>query len=348
MAGVNISINATDGCVNGCPTFDPSTVNCIMFSAFGGFLEVSSTMCLAYPEYREKLGHTFTKFFKGSMMVLNLVFMLIASFAYIFGSWFGPVSLSVPTVMVSKLLFNLIIMGLVLKMEKLNKDQIVGTFCIACAILTLPDVGPTDQPDLDVIELIKKPHSVLWTIALSIATVACCVGMVVLARRPEPAPMWVNLTIYVMAQVVSAVMSTSVSKMFPLVGGATLLVMLALAGIFALINVVSLILAATAVDQGLFVPATVMATIVVNLATGLIIWEDWRVIDKWRAYLMVHVIMRLGICARAPPRAPRLWAAAQPCPRAPCLATPRPRAHTLETQRPQTCSRPPTPSRSTR
>ena len=160
--------------------------------------------------------------------------------------------------------------------------------------------------------------------------------------------MWVNLTIYVMAQVVSAVMSTSVSKMFPLVGGATLLGMLALAGIFALINVVSLILAATAVDQGLFVPATVMATIVVNLATGLIIWEDWRVIDKWMAYLMVHVIMLLGICARAPPRAPRLWAAAQPCPRAPCLATPRPRAHTLETQRPQTCSRPPTPSRSTR
>ena len=44
-------------------------------------------------------------------------------------------------------------------------------------------------------------------------------------------------------------MSTSVSKMFPLVEGAVLLFFLALAGLFAIINVVSLILAATSVDQ---------------------------------------------------------------------------------------------------
>ena len=60
---------------------------------------------------------------------------------------------------------------------------------------------------------------------------------------------------------------------FPLVGGMVLICFLLLAGVFALINVISLILAATAVDQALFVPATVMATIIVNMITGLIIWE---------------------------------------------------------------------------
>eukprot|EP00966_Prymnesium_polylepis_P186279 4318039-Prymnesium_polylepis.1 len=57
------------------------------------------------------------------------------------------------------------------------------------------------------------------------------------------------MAVHAMAQVVSAVMSTSVSKMFPLVDGVVLLIFLGLAGLFALINVVSLILAATSVDQ---------------------------------------------------------------------------------------------------
>lgn len=88
-------------------------------------------------------------------MVVNLLLMGVASVAYIVGSWFGPVSLSVPTVMVSKLLFNLIIIGVILRMDTFSKNQRVGTYCIACAILTLPDVGPKDQPCQDVIRMIQ-------------------------------------------------------------------------------------------------------------------------------------------------------------------------------------------------
>ena len=102
---------------------------------------------------------------------------------------------------VSKLLFNLIIMGLVLKMDKFSKDQQVGTYCIACAILTLPDVGPADQPGADAIALVTQPIAIIWIIVLTLATVACCVGMVALARRKEPPPMLVALAVYVLAQV---------------------------------------------------------------------------------------------------------------------------------------------------
>jgi len=48
------------------------------------------------------------------------------------------------------------------------------------------------------------------------------------------------------------------------------------------------------------VPATVMATIVVNMITGIIIWEDWRVITQWMAYGMAHLIMLLGVYLLAP------------------------------------------------
>ena len=121
------------------------------------------------------------------MMVLNLVLMGVASVAYIVGSWFGPVSLSVPVVMVSKLLFNMVLMGLVLRMTSFSKDQQVGTYCIACAILTLPEVGPMDQPGADVLALIVQPVALAWISVLTLATIVCVVGMVVLARRAKRA-----------------------------------------------------------------------------------------------------------------------------------------------------------------
>ena len=74
---------------------EPSPLTCIGLSAFGGFLEVASTMCLAYPEYLEKLGTVYSKCRKRAMMALNLALMGVASVAYIVGSWYGPVSLSV-------------------------------------------------------------------------------------------------------------------------------------------------------------------------------------------------------------------------------------------------------------
>ena len=117
-----------------------------------------------------------------------------------------------------------------------------------------------------------------------VLTVACCFGMGMLALRSRPPaagqparrppPMAVSLIVYTVAQVVSAVMSTSISKMFPRVGGGVLLGLLAGAGLFALINVVSLILAATAVDQAIFVPATVMTTLITNMFTGILVWEE--------------------------------------------------------------------------
>ena len=58
---------------------------------------------------------------------------------------------------------------------------------IACAILTLPEVGPTDQPGLDVLCLVQTPLAIGWIGVLTFATVACCVGMVVLSRRSKRA-----------------------------------------------------------------------------------------------------------------------------------------------------------------
>ena len=133
------------------------------------------------------------------MMVSNLSLMGVASVAYIIGSWFGPVSLAVPTIMVSKLLCNLVvraprgatelrspqatkneaprfepgrpssalspararrqIMGVILRMDTFSKEQQVGVYCITCAILTLPEIGPRDQDCIDVPKLLQQPFA---------------------------------------------------------------------------------------------------------------------------------------------------------------------------------------------
>ena len=104
-------------------SFEPSLPACIGLSALGGLLEVTSTMCLAFPEYKSKLGRPYRKCTQRVLLAANLALMGLASVLYIVGSWFGPVSISVPTVMVSKLLSNLVIMGVVLRMADFPKPQ---------------------------------------------------------------------------------------------------------------------------------------------------------------------------------------------------------------------------------
>ena len=191
---------------------DPSMPMCIALSAFGGFLEVSSTMCLAYPEYRAKMGKEYSKCEQRLHMILNLSLMAIASVAYIVGSFYGPVALSVPTVMVSKLMFNLLIIGFVLRMDEFSKNQKVGTYCIACAILTLPSIGPSDQPDLVPSEAILEVPAIIWSAVLFGGAILCTIGMVVLQRRAVPPEedyharkrhLAVSMVVYVTAQVTS-------------------------------------------------------------------------------------------------------------------------------------------------
>ena len=120
-------VNATESGGSPIPTFEPSLPTCVALSALGGLLEVTSTMCLAFPEFKAKLGRPYGKLTQRALLVVNLALMGVASVLYVVGSWFGPVSISVPTVMVSKLLSNLVIMGMVLRMADFPKAQQVGT-----------------------------------------------------------------------------------------------------------------------------------------------------------------------------------------------------------------------------
>ena len=52
--------------------------------------------------------------------------------------------------------------------------------------------------------------------------------------------------------------------------------------------------------SGIFVPMQTCFTLLVNMLTGLLVWEDWRVVRAWGAYVSVHMIMILAIYLLAP------------------------------------------------
>ena len=191
---------------------EPSIGACIGYSALGGALEVLSTMVLAYPEYQAKRGQPHSHCFMRTMVVINLVLMGIASIAYILGSWYGPVSLSVPVVMVSKLLFNLIMVGSVLRMESFSKDQRVGVYVICFAIFALPEVGPGPQPEQNVTALLVQPASIAWSAVMVGAMALSILAMIFMALRKRPTGSVTMLVVLLTAQVTSAVVGTSVGK----------------------------------------------------------------------------------------------------------------------------------------
>lgn len=61
-----------------------------------------------------------------------------------------------------------------------------------------------------------------------------------------------------------------------------------------MILVYATVLQATTVSQAKFVPVSVGTKIAANALTGIIIWEDWRVVSSWIGYLCVFLYLLLG------------------------------------------------------
>ena len=74
--------------------------------------------------------------------------------------------------------------GVVLRMSEFAKEARVGTYILIISIIAMPGIGPTDQPDLDILQAMLTLPSIIWMSILCAATLACCVGMVIIKLRP--------------------------------------------------------------------------------------------------------------------------------------------------------------------
>jgi len=100
-------------------------------AAAGGVLNVLATAALAYPNaQREKGANEWSALAQLSALVLNIILQLANSAVNVIASWFGPVSVVLPTILSAQLLFNMVVFGLLIRLEKFSKETRVGTYVL--------------------------------------------------------------------------------------------------------------------------------------------------------------------------------------------------------------------------
>ena len=286
---------------------------CVVLMALSGLLRVVATMVLAYPDFIARQNGD--QHGRGVCYIAVHVFLLtIAAVISVVGTFFGPVSIAIPVQTGSQLLFNVIAMGIVLKMRAFNKAQRTGTYVVFFSVLSLIDAGPDTQDGQDVMELLSHPVASAWSIFVSISLVSAAIGTIQLLRHENEArradqdrqdeneendmtnyyrkdSFFVLLAGVTLSNVAMATSGKALSS----VRGFQFVVAFTYYLVSSLLGLVFSVTSATACDQGFFTPACSVALVVVNFLTGLIIWEDWRVMDTWVGYICACLLMCCGV-----------------------------------------------------
>jgi hypothetical protein len=88
----------------------------------------------------------------------------------------------------------------------------------------------------------------------------------------------------------------TVSKPFAMKPGFPMVLLwLAFKIISGAVYAIAIIIQSTAVTQSIFVPLNTSVTLFLNAITGIIIWEDWRVVNSWLGYVCAFILLVLGI-----------------------------------------------------
>jgi hypothetical protein len=272
-----------------------STPICIILAAVGGAIEVFATALLAYKDAVEsETGRKWSRAARICALIANVCLQFLSSvLGNLIATWFGPVSLVGPVFLCAQLVANMIVFGYLLGLESFNKDMKVGTYVVVIGVVLLPVVGPAAQEDQDIAALLATWYSYAWSgllvIAMLVSSAMLIFLKVTMLRESY------RIAILLVARATSFAVNLTVSKLMVL--DVTLIVLVtaitlkvASGGIITHACIVQ----ASAVPQGTFTPLCASALIIVNAITGMIIWEDWRVVGSWLGYACVFVQLILG------------------------------------------------------
>ena len=275
------------------PHFTQSLPMCYGLSAIGGILEVGSIAVLAVPDAREKEGTPIPTWLSMVTLASNVSMQLIGSLSSnLIAPWFGPVSVVAPIYFSATLVFNLIIFGFILGLEFFDRIMIVGTYVIAIGTVLLQVVGPGIQDGQDIGELLGHSYALSWFLFLLVSMVVSTIIMVTSIKKYGE---YKRIAILLIARSTSYTLNLTVSRAFLLNPDHFVLIS------FIVIKVVSgaiytyaIVVQSTAVKQAKFIPLNATTIILLNAITGVIIWEDWRVISSWVGYVCVFLLLALG------------------------------------------------------
>ena len=266
---------------------------CCSLAAVGGILEVGATAVTAVPAVREKQGIEMRWWTYLLALAGNIGLQAIGSLlSHLVVPWFGPVSIVVPFFYSATLLSNVFVFGVLLG-EEFTKNMKVGTYVIVVAVILLPVVGPNIQDNQDVGELFRHWYASLWFIMLLAAS--GITGVLMFAVDISKYSMNKRTVVLLIARGASLSVNLTVSRSFILGLSHPVLVLFIIIKLLSgVVYTYAVIVQSRVVEQATFVPLNAITVVIANAITGIIIWEDWRVIQSWYGYVCVFVLLGLG------------------------------------------------------
>jgi len=271
----------------------------VALSIVGSLCYILSLMSVAFPAFVVRTRRNGKEYPVGVQCCFLLLYGLgqvgSAGFSTI-GSWFGPVSITLPVYMGSMMLWNVIVMS-ALGMQSFKKSQQVGTLVLVVATIMLIDAGPTAEGSVakSGVELVTSIPSIVWELTFALMWGCACAGMVAdLVMRKALGPSKLML-IYVTAQATATSAVTTLGKLLVMMDHLSFICVALLLAATAGTNVYSNIMAARTINQAQFIPMASCGALILNQLTGLIMWEDWRSIRSWVTYTGIHVLIVLGM-----------------------------------------------------
>ncbi len=264
---------------------------CCSLAALGGILEVAATAVTAVPAVREKEGIPLKRWVQWLAIAGNVGLQAIGSLlSHLIATWFGPVSIVVPFFYSATLLSNMLIFGLL--GERFTKNMRVGTHVIVVAVILLPVVGPDIQEGQDISILFRRWYSIAW---FTLLLVACMLTGILLVLDISKYKMNVRVVVLLIARASSISVNLTVSRAFILgLNDTVMLTFIIIKLLSGSIYTYGIVVQSFTVEQATFVPLNATTIILVNALTGIIIWEDWRVVSSWYGYICIFVLLGLG------------------------------------------------------
>lgn len=273
---------------------------CVVLSAIGSASYIFGIMALAYPAFlvtHRRNGQPYPTLFEYGFFGLYALGQSGALFLPLVATWYGPVAIALPVYQATMLMWNMIVMS-VLGMQSFTKSEMIGTLVLMVSSFMLLEAGPRASAarDAESYDQIGTLGPLLWILFLAFLWGVSAWGMVVDFMEKRPLPPGGVMATYVVAQGIGTSGTTSLGKILPLTkSGSGLFVTLILYALCGSTNTYSSIAAAKKINQGEFIPFASCCSLLLNAATGLVLWEDGKSITMWVTYAGIYVLVILGV-----------------------------------------------------
>lgn len=171
----------------------------------------------------------------------------------------------------------------------------IGTYVIVVAVVLLIVNGPASQDygDRTFQSLITEIYALAWSLILFLSMMVT--GVILVFVDLHKCRQWFKISVLLIARATGFALNLSTGKALILpMDKFWLTVNIIVKVVSGIIYTRAIVVQSTAVQQKIFVPMNAALIVFINALTGIIIWEDWRVVQNWTGYICVFLLLALG------------------------------------------------------